>query len=90
MGATTNITVTSAAWVQAGSAGEQVLITPVNPDHSYLVRYKNTDPGVDITTGHIFYRKDDIPNAVLGSANTEAPWIRLVTGADQVVILTVL
>jgi len=90
MGATTEVTVTSAAWVQVGAAGEQVLITPVNPDHSYLVRYKNTDPGADVTTGHIFYRKDDIPNAILGSPNTEAPWIRLVTGSDQVAILTVL
>ena len=87
---TATITVGTGAWVQIALAGQQALITPRNPGYTFWVRFSILDPGTDVTTGHKYFAKDDIPNAVLGGTNTDNIWIRLVRGEDQLVEVTVL
>lgn len=87
---TTTVTVKDYEWTQIASAGVQVLATPVIPGYSFLVRYSATNPGSDVRTGHKFFAKDDIPNAIIGSTNTEAIWMRLVNGDDQQIEVTAL
>lgn len=87
---TATVTIGTGSWIQVSLAGEQTLITPRNPGFTFWVRYSILNPGSDVTTGHKFFSKDDIPNAILGGTNTDNTWVRLVRGEDQQVEVTVL
>jgi len=87
---TNDITVGTSAWVQVSLAGQQALVTPVNPGFTYLVRYSTLQPLSSVITGHKFFAKDHIPNAVIGGTNTDNGWMRLLNGADQKIEVTIL
>ena len=87
---TNTILVDASSWTQIGAAGEQILITPKNPGYSFWIRFSALNPGADITVGHKFISKEDVPNAVVGGANTDNIYIRLVSGYEQEIFITVL
>ena len=90
MSETQTVIALSAEWVQIGDAAQQVLITPGNPGHSFLIRYAAAQPASGVMSGHKYFAKDDIPNAILGSANTDRIWIRLIGAGTENIEVTVL
>jgi len=86
--ATQIVNISSASWTQVSDAGVQSILTPLVPNKTYLVRYSDTQPTAIENTGHKFFAKDDSPNALVGSANTEICWMKLVSGTAQDVLVS--
>lgn len=86
---TTTVSAVTTGWIQVGNAADIVLLTPIAPDVSVLVRFSVADPTAAVTTGHVISRGASIPNAVsFGSANTDAIWVRAVNKNTDVLVTT--
>jgi hypothetical protein len=85
---TTTVSVNATGWTQISLAGEQTIITPQKPGFTFLIRYSTADPGTIVKTGHKFFAKDHIPNAITGGTNTDNTWMRLLNGSPQNVEVT--